>query len=240
MTFSLRAAHGLALTSKAVYSDDVEKYSEEAGFDDFFWFDTLDTQAGIFVNDHRCVLAFRGTEPDEIGDWLADVNVFQREGQYGMVHGGFQEALDHVWDDILPVMNEYSGRIVYVTGHSLGAALATLAVSRLDYGSLYTFGSPRVFDKDGAKEFDKRHLSYRLVNNNDIVCRVPLRYRHVGELYYFAHDGEMWIKPRGAWMTWDRLYGRIWRRIDGIRDHSMDEYIRLLELTGRKYALGVG
>src|SRR5262249_24026820 len=65
------------------------------------------------------------------------------------------------------------------TGHSLGAALATLALSRFNGGqaSLYTVGSPRV----GNARFCERVLQksgnqvFRFVNNNDLVTHVPIK-----------------------------------------------------------------
>jgi predicted lipase len=72
-------------------------------------------------------------------------------------------------------------------GHSLGAALATLAADRLpDVQGLYTFGSPRVGDKGFQAHF--RVKAYRLVNGKDIVPTVPGEgpFRHVGELIPIA------------------------------------------------------
>ncbi|MCK7478059.1 MAG: lipase family protein [Candidatus Moduliflexus flocculans] len=63
------------------------------------------------------------------------------------VHRGFKSALEEVWDDLFPYLKALQGRgcRIWMTGHSLGAALATLAADR--YGEVqgvYTFGSPRV------------------------------------------------------------------------------------------------
>ena len=82
------------------------------------------------------------------------------------------EALEEVWSDLLPYITQLdrSGCKLWITGHSLGAALATLCASR--YGNVqgvYTFGSPRV-GNNGFKEKLQVKI-YRVVNNDDIVAR---------------------------------------------------------------------
>lgn len=65
---------------------------------------------------------------------------------------------------------------VFVTGHSLGGALATLAASHiklLGYNpELYTFASPRVGDPKFAESFQNMNC-YRIANSEDIVTNVP-------------------------------------------------------------------
>ena len=95
-------------------------------------------------------------------------------------------------------------RKIWITGHSLGAALATLAADRYrNVKGLYTYGSPRVGDKDFKKNF--RMNTYRFVNNNDIVTKVPPAgmYRHVGELRHIDGDGVIRDKtnPWEGWFT---------------------------------------
>ncbi|MCX5893209.1 MAG: lipase family protein, partial [Deltaproteobacteria bacterium] len=90
------------------------------------------------------------------------------------MHRGFQAALDEVWERLHDYLEgkENARRTVWFTGHSLGAALATLAASR--YGKvrgLYTFGSPRVGDLDFKQAF--LVPTYRFVNHDDLVTRVP-------------------------------------------------------------------
>ena len=76
---------------------------------------------------------------------------------------------------------------IYLTGHSLGGALAQIAAAELgddQVAACYTFGSPRV----GNMYFDLwvKPPSYRVVNYADIVPQVPLPigYRHSGDARY--------------------------------------------------------
>lgn len=147
------------------------------------------------------VLSFRGT--DSIGDWMTNSDVVKTSVAPGMgkVHGGFLRALCLVWDDILDVLNQKQKKQpLWITGHSLGGALATLAAARfmfeLDkpFSGVYTFGQPRAVDRELSRQFnvEVKQRFFRFVNNNDIVTRVPTRtmnYSHVGSLRFFDSSG---------------------------------------------------
>jgi Lipase (class 3) len=173
------------------------------------------TQGYFAVNDQYAFLSFRGTEVDDKVKQFDDVDiVLVHEPDYQavpghpqsflahlslvehlvsapcFVHQGFQRALNSVWDEVHACVTTYrqshpEGEVCF-TGHSLGAALAVLAFSRLadSNASLLTFGCPRV----GNDAFQKRVLSQpgkgivRFVNLNDPVAHVPLEsflYRQV-------------------------------------------------------------
>ena len=125
---------------------------------------------------------------------------------------------------------------VYMTGHSLGAAMATIAATRYQPHELFTFGSPRVGGPRFIKHVKCPH--YRFMNNNDIVCRIPpawLGFRHHGEMIYFDRNGEKQPKP-----TWsDLFYGVLssWKRFkffDGIVDHGMPNYVKAIQRLSKK------
>lgn len=186
-------------------------------------------------------IAFRGTEPNKLNDVMADLKVIKNSAiAGGKVHGGFQEEVDEVWLDIVKLLDKNSqlkeSRDVYFTGHSLGAAMATIASTRYSPTELFTFGSPRVGGTRFIKNIKCDH--YRFMNNNDIVCRIPpawLGFRHHGTMIYFDRFGERGIGP-----TWsDFFYGIVqswkkWTFFDGIVDHGMPNYIRAI----RKLAKG--
>ena len=116
------------------------------------------------------------------------------------MHRGFKTALDEVWEkegllDYLRIKGN-PRRTVWFTGHSLGAALATLAAQR--YGQvrgLYTYGSPRVGDLDFKRAF--LVPTYRFVNHDNIVTKVPppLLYQHIGGLKYIDGEGLLHNNP---------------------------------------------
>jgi len=103
----------------------------------------------------------------------------------GYVHEGFSRSLDAIWDKFMQAVRS-TRRPIFLSGHSLGGALATLAAFRLmqlndpdiEVRALYTYGSPRVGDPAFVEAFNRlraeRGLSLRrYVNNNDIFVMVP-------------------------------------------------------------------
>lgn len=141
------------------------------------------------------VLVFRGTQ--EFQDWLTNLNTLPtRWSEGGQVHRGFKNALENVW----PAVETYLSTLkvpVFYTGHSLGAALATLAAARRPPQALYTFGTPRVGDAEFSKIFENIK-AYRIVNHRDLIVTVPLAalgFCHVGELHYLTHDSQMLVEP---------------------------------------------
>lgn len=234
----LKTATLMALLSKIVYDDydNINAKLLKLGLKDWYWFDTEGTQAMIIKTDKQLIVCFRGTEPTEISDVLSDLKAWpKRSREKGLVHFGFAQALDRVYDKMMEQISQLdTSKIekVICTGHSLGAALATVMASRIDAEELYTFGSPRVGTRSFINEMTADGIThYRFVNNNDIVTRVPLAlmgYKHHGELCYINHYGN--IRKMTAWQRIkDQWRGRFraWQKrewFDGARDHSMDLY----------------
>ena len=136
------------------------------------------TQAFVAYNDEYAVLAFRGTEADRLADLKADARAKQALCPAGgRVHSGFMEQYDDVEEQIEQILDrdEIKGKPLFITGHSLGGAVATIATRRLNaerrIAACYTYGSPRV----GAEEWVARVKSpiYRIVNSADPVPMVP-------------------------------------------------------------------
>lgn len=162
-----------------------------------------DTQAYVASNAQVVLVSFRGTQPGSVGDIVSDALVHLVEWTHGTVHLGFREALERVWPSIASKLTSLaSSRSVWFSGHSLGAALATLAADRFtSTAGVCTIGSPRVGDRLFAATFDARFGSraLRFVNDTDIVTHVPtpfpLPYNHVGALRQIASNGVITTQP---------------------------------------------
>jgi triacylglycerol lipase len=204
-SFNLTNAWWLAEVSTLVYAseDFVRSQFNKAGLPEVKYFDNQSTQCYVGNNDKFAIVAFRGSEiwkkketfdlKKVVADLKTDIDIWLTNWQQGgKVHRGFKEALEEVWPDLLPYVRKLhnKGCKIWITGHSLGGALATLFASR--YGNaqgVYTFGSPRLGNEVFKENFDAK--IYRVVNNHDIVPRVPPpgKYVHVGELKFIDSDG---------------------------------------------------
>ena len=195
----------LAEAASLAYSNEdyVRTRFKKAGLKLVVFLDANSTQCYIAGHAKFVVVVFRGSEIlkkkekfdlDKVfADLMADVDVrLVKWIGGGKVHRGFKRALDEVWDDLTLYLARLhrQGLKIWFGGHSLGGALATLAADRYPHAAgAYTIGSPRV----GNSEFRDRYQiqNYRIVNNSDLVTRVPPRgiYRHVGELRFIDKFG---------------------------------------------------
>ena len=125
-------------------------------------------------DDGLTILAFRGTESNKPEDILTDALASSVPWTArGKVHRGFARTYALVRGGINKALAGADGRLL-ITGHSLGAGLATLAAADLAtrHRTLITFGSPRVGDSDfkqGLADVTMR----RFVDCCDLVTRIP-------------------------------------------------------------------
>jgi len=173
---------------------------EQAGFETTFV--TADsTDCYVASQDDFAILAFRGTQPDQWRDVLADANIIPAPWPTGLVHLGFKKAFEAIQPQLDPIVEGLgSNRTLWFCGHSLGAALATLAADHYAATQgVCTFGSPRVGDLIFADAFDGRLAgrSLRYVNDHDVVTHVPLPfpYKHVARPRFIAADGTVSDQP---------------------------------------------
>ena len=138
--------------------------------------------------DPYVVIAFRGTEK-KISDWLTDARAVPTQEGATKVHTGFLEALTinigkdgkTALDKVKEILDSSETKDangeplrLFITGHSLGGALALLTTKLLApdvNGACYTFGAPRVANYEYFERV--KTPVYRVVNSSDIVPRVP-------------------------------------------------------------------
>jgi hypothetical protein len=137
------------------------------------------------------VIAFRGTlmEPTTLPEWFAFVcnwgtNLsyrLKRYGRGGRVHEGFAAMADCLLPAVDELVERVEPRLLWLTGHSLGGALASLVSRGLDRTpeAVYTFGSPCVGDAAFAQTSAPQH--FRFHNRNDFVCDVLPIEREIGD-----------------------------------------------------------
>ena len=208
--FSRGLALYLANACDLAYSDEPEEAAQALlGLDvKLFHYPASDTHGFVGRGDNFAVLAFRGSQSlnQHPKNWLANFEYLQsRDPLYpGFVHTGFSHALDSAWDAAGLILRpalaaaqavgaDEPGLPLFVTGHSLGGALATLASCRLSTATLpaegdqaavpvnlracYTFGAPRVGDPDFCKAY--KAPTYRVVHDLDAVPQIPLRVHEI-------------------------------------------------------------
>ncbi len=195
----------------------------------------------VASNDVDVVVAMRGyREPDR---WMDAIPYSQVPGYGGHVSEGIDKGAHVVWDDLLAAFFDANvgDKRLWLTGHSIGGAIATVLAARLDaegfdVAAVYTFGAPAVFDQDAAAAF--RPALHRYVNDGDWIPdmqwpRITKKYVHTGKRHLLLRSGAV-----GSGRYPDHLARRIDRFMNietpmgyggVIEDHRMDEYLRRLQ-----------
>lgn len=155
----------------------------------------LDVQYYLRKHNDELLVTFRGS--DSYTDWITNFLFYKQTIPYGnisskiRVHAGFLKAYkaSDVRNRILGSIPE-TVNYIRVTGHSLGAALATLCAVDIQYNfpnkniEVILFGSPRIGNKAFKLSYNKRlPKTVRVENGNDLVTKIPfpwMGYRHVG------------------------------------------------------------
>jgi hypothetical protein len=225
------------------------------GFSKITAFHNGNTDGWAYVAEGKdlIVLSFRGTT--SIQNWDTNFHVRliypdQTDPQL-LVHEGFYRAFVRLGEGALGI-TQMMGTVkasladnipIYITGHSLGGALAQIAGAVLgsdQVAACYTFGSPRV----GNSYFDLwvKVPSYRVMNYADIVPQVPLPiiYRHSGDPRYMPQTviaTPYRFEPNPLQRLWQFMQGigQLIRAgsILGIQDHDIAQYCQKLDAIAR-------
>jgi hypothetical protein len=254
-TLNENTAYWMARIAKAVYLKTTDDSPDESAIlselkqDDGSFISVSGTnknsaQAALIEHENYFCLAFRGT--DEISDWLDNLNVFSEKVLFGEFHRGFWNSLNDVWQPLFDrylQLRQTVRRPLFLTGHSLGGAMATVAAAKLIHSDLpftsaYTFGQPRSMSLATSRVFnvEAKGKFFRFQNNNDIVTRVPARlmgYSHVGSYLYISEEQRINNDP-GFWLRFldsiDGIVDDIGKKgLDSVEDHGMDNYLAAIE-----------
>lgn len=243
-------AYWMARLAKAVYTKkadgwpDTDKIQQDLQQEDPHFIRVtpanLNSSQGILV-EHKnyFAIAFRGT--DELKDWLDNFKLLPEKILFGEFHRGFWQATNDVWkliEDYKFLKNTHK-KPLFLTGHSLGGAMATIAAARLiqedhPFISCYTFGQPRTMMAETARIFnmEAKFRFFRFQNSNDIVTRIPARfmnYSHVGSYLYIDEDQKIY-NDIGFWYRFlDAVEGIVkdipQQGLESIKDHDMELYL---------------
>ncbi len=169
---------------------------------DFLENEESDTELFIKYDSKKEILhiVFRGS--DSRVDWKQNFRfmtvAYGNKKSKIRIHKGFYKKYQSVRDLIHALLQYYLEKYmpakIFVTGHSLGAALAQLCAVDIQYNFqknsafdlvCYAFGSPRLGNRYFVKSFLKRIVNFRSFRNGcDIVTYIPFLfgYRETGKL----------------------------------------------------------
>lgn len=257
VNFELVNAWWLAEAATLVYDREgfVRDRFGDAGLPEVSLFDRVGTQCYVAHNERFAVVAFRGTESGarslmDLRQIALDVEddahfLLTPFGPGGSIHRGFAAAAGVVWEDangfrgLRSHLSDLAGtRALWFTGHSLGAAVATVAAvlceqTGMRVAGLYNFGSPRVGDAEFAAHFrtlfpgDSGRDYQRFTNERDIVALVPpepFGYRHVGVGHHIESDGTINVVEASP----DAAPAELAREVNGLLLHLIPGAIRRL------------
>ena len=196
----------------------------------------IDTQGYVAINNTHILVAFRGSE--SLPDWLTNFQAVKDPGPWKdtEVHEGFQDAFMAVALKIGQIIGrEYKSQQIWLTGHSLGGALAvllaaTLRESKIPVTGLYTFAAPRVGNTAFVKKLNKslqRYAHWRVVNEGDLVPHLLPVFSHAGQRKLLLDNGEVseseqdWDNLKeGMWGWMGQIIGKVKMKIAG--SHKLD------------------
>ncbi len=147
--------------------------------------------------DRIAVVIFRGTENPF--DWFFNLNAFTDDTPNGPIHRGFHRGYQSLKPEIRKILAKVKAERIWITGHSLGGAMALACAldlaedKKLQLEGLVTFGQPLLASEQLAFHIDHVLLGKyaRLVNEQDLVARVPATMKNCGSLVWFC-DGKVY------------------------------------------------
>lgn len=180
---------------------DVKSTFQKLGFDKWETIADGSMIGYVLIHQDTAVVVFRGT--DNKVDWLVNMTATSVPTANGPIHRGFSNAYKAsdagtpLKPQIDKVLSEHAIEKVWISGHSLGGALALVAADDLlnqqsiEIAGVVTFGQPAVAKSELANHLDLELVGRyaRFVNHDDIVPRIPITYQPCGRLVWFTDNG---------------------------------------------------
>ena len=220
--FEIVNAWWLSDAAMLAYSNEsiATHWCKEAGFTETAWLQSRHVQCFVAIRDEYVFVAFCEIPPSGLlSDRRLDFEAeLVRVGTRGFVSRRVHDALDEIWEStptslypaglgqkLNTIAREHPNATFWFTGHGFGGALAALAALRHpQVAGLYTFGAPRLGDRQFQRSIDLP--AWRFVNHDDVVTRLPVvgryrplklsilgRHHGVGELRFIESSGR--IRP---------------------------------------------
>jgi hypothetical protein len=157
------------------------------------------TQVMVVSSDSSIMVIFRGALRDSY-KWLATLDTQQTPflckncKVHSEFHSQFIDCSEKVIDVLTELYEKDPSRPIHITGHSIGAAVATifavhvsLSHPSLVLSQVITFGSPRVGNREFVKMADAMlgNKWFRIINQLDMIAAIPTQsagFFHVGQL----------------------------------------------------------
>jgi triacylglycerol lipase len=199
------------------------------------------SDAFVLENDTDVIVVCRGTEVQQISDVKADLSISKTNALVGKIHIGFNHYVDKIWPGILSrgVNARTENKMLWLTGHSLGAAMATIMAYRFATydlaatpAGLFTYGSPRVGNRKFVNYFNNLPFEHhRWVNDGDIVTKIPFApfFYHCGIMHHIDSKGQVTMNYERTFNPMKLLgltspRGIINTIMGDVKDHSSELY----------------
>eukprot|EP00300_Choanocystis_sp_HF-7_P015995 c19258_g1_i1.p2 GENE.c19258_g1_i1~~c19258_g1_i1.p2 ORF type:complete len:312 (+),score=71.52 c19258_g1_i1:31-936(+) len=208
-----------------------------------------ETSTNAYVGYHAglqaIILSFEGSA--NTTNWITNIQFLRVDYDFPgappgvKVHRGFYNAYKKIGidveQDVGALVDQFPTYHVYVTGHSLGGALANFGAIDVSLNrphvpvNLYTFGAPRIGNEAYAQWFDSQiENSIRMTNDSDIVPHLPPK---TWPFSFFQTTTEVWLTPPNKVTVCSSTNGEDPKCSDGQIDlSSQDHHYYLDQVMG--------
>jgi hypothetical protein len=213
--FKPERAMELALAASCAYPDGREKLDELA-LHNVEFFNVGSAEGFVGSTGKKVILAFRGSTFTQgnrdvllwldslFADWSVNLTHRMQQFHSGRVQSNYLSEFEAVWPTLAILLETHGVRDkqLWITGHSLGGALATLAGAKCKWTSnldpiVYTFGAPRVGDANFGEHYPVNLV--RFENRYDLIPLLPPSGKLIQALRMLSSDVEAalerWFGP---------------------------------------------